>query len=115
MELKLKKSTTDIYIISIFGELDLYNSSKLKGLIQGMIDKNVKKIIFDLKETDYIDSSGLGVFIYIFGKVAKENKNLKFCMCNIDGTVKKLIDLCKLAGFFSMAPSLNEAMLIVES
>ena len=64
MELKIRKSGA-IYIIDVNGEMDLYNSYKLKELILKMIDKNIEKYIINLEKVDYIDSSGIGALIYI--------------------------------------------------
>ena len=41
MELKIRKNG-EIYIIDVNGEMDLYNSYKLKELVMKMIEKNVK-------------------------------------------------------------------------
>ena len=114
MELKLKKSKTETYIVSIYGELDLYNTQKLRELVLKMIEKDVTKIIFDMKETDYIDSTGLGIFIYIFS-LAKSNQNLKLCMCNVYGSVKKVIELSRLNYFFTIADSIEDAINIVDN
>ena len=41
MELKIRKNG-DVYIIDVTGEMDLYNSYKLKELVMKMLEKNVK-------------------------------------------------------------------------
>ena len=43
MELKIRKSK-EIYIIDVTGEMDLYNSYKLKDLIVKMIEKKVMNL-----------------------------------------------------------------------
>jgi len=47
LELKIMKSN-DIYIIDVNGEMDLYNSYKLKDLVIKMLDKKVNKFIINL-------------------------------------------------------------------
>ena len=64
MELKIRKNG-DVYIIDVTGEMDLYNSYKLKELVMKMLEKNVKNFVINLEQVDYIDSSGIGALIYI--------------------------------------------------
>ena len=53
MELKIRKNG-DIYIIDVNGEMDLYNSYKLKELVMKMLEKNVKFFIINLEQVDYL-------------------------------------------------------------
>ena len=80
MELKIRKNG-DVYIIDVNGEMDLYNSYKLKELVMKMIEKNM---------------------------------NLKLAISNIHGSVKKVIELTKLMGYFPIANSVEEALLMVK-
>ena len=79
MELKIRKNG-EIYIIDVNGEMDLYNSYKLKELVMKMIEKNVKLFVINLEQVDYIDSSGIGALIYMFYNQKDESKtcNLKY-------------------------------------
>ena len=86
MELKIRKNG-DIYIIDVNGEMDLYNSYKLKELVMKMLEKNVKFFIINLEQVDYIDSSGIGALIYICSTIKK--MNLRLSIANIHGSVKK--------------------------
>ena len=92
MELKLKKSITETYVLSVYGELDLYNAQKLRELVLKMMEKGVTRIVFDMRETDYLDATGLGSLIYFFN-ISRKNPKIKFCMCHVTGTVRRLIDL----------------------
>lgn len=112
MELKLKK-TKDIYIISTTGDFDLYQSFKVKELFIKMVEKNVKKFILDLSETDYIDSSGIGTLIYIFS-TAKKTKDVRICLTGITGTVRRVIELTKLTNYFIISNDINDAISIID-
>ena len=111
MELKIRKNG-DVYIIDVNGEIDLYNSSQLKELVMKMIEKNIKIFIINLEQVDYIDSSGIGALIYISSTIKK--MNLKLAISNIHGSVKKVIELTKLMGYFPIANSVEEALLMVK-
>ena len=111
MELKIRKNG-EIYIIDVNGEMDLYNSYKLKELVMKMLEKNVKNFIIHLEQVDYIDSSGIGALIYICSTMKK--MNLKFAISNVHGSVKKVIELTKLMGYFPIANSVEEALLMIK-
>lgn len=107
MELKIRKNA-DNYIVDVNGEMDLYNSYKLKELITKMLEKNVKVFIINLDQVDYIDSSGIGALIYICSTLKKHN--LKLAITNVHGSVKKVIELTKLMGFFPIVASVESAI-----
>ncbi|RKX75060.1 MAG: anti-sigma F factor antagonist [Spirochaetes bacterium] len=107
MELKIRKSS-DIYIIDVNGEMDLYNSYKLKELVMKMLEKKIQKFIINLENVDYIDSSGIGALIYICSTIKK--LSLKLLITNVRGSVKKVIELTKLMGYFPISGSVIEAV-----
>ena len=73
-----------------------------------MLEKNVQAFIINLEQVDYIDSSGIGALIYICSTVKK--MNLKLAITNIHGSVKKVIELTKLMGYFPITNSIEEAL-----
>ncbi|MDC7220949.1 MAG: anti-sigma factor antagonist [Spirochaetales bacterium] len=107
MELKIRKNE-NIYIVDVNGEMDLYNSYKLKELIMKMLEKKVTRFIINMENVEYIDSSGIGALIYICSTIKK--MNLYLMITNVKGSVKKVIELTKLMGYFPIKPSLNEAV-----
>ena len=107
MELKIRKNE-NIYIVDVLGEMDLYNSYKLKELLMKMIEKKIEKYIINMGDVEYIDSSGIGALIYITSTIKK--MNLRLSIINVHGSVKKVIELTKLTSFFPILPSLEEAI-----
>ena len=112
MELKIRKNG-DTYIIDVQGEMDLYNSYKLKELVMKMLEKKVERFIVNLQWVDYIDSSGIGALIYICSTIKK--MNLKLLITNIHGSVKKVIELTKLMGYFPISATIEEALKKMEA
>lgn len=112
MELKIRKND-DIYIVDVDGEMDLYNSYKLKELIMKMLDKKIEKFIINLENVEYIDSSGIGAIIYICSTIKK--MNLKLQIANIHGSVKKVIELTKLMGYFPISDTIEDAVSTIKN
>lgn len=111
MELKIRKHT-ETYIIDVNGEMDLYNSYKLKELVMKMLEKKVDQFVINMEAVDYIDSSGIGALIFICSTIKK--MNLKLFISNVHGSVKKVIELTKLMGYFPMAATVEEALQKIE-
>jgi anti-sigma B factor antagonist len=107
MDLKIRKND-QIYIIDITGEMDLYNSYKIKELFLKMVEKKIENFIINLNDVEYMDSSGIGALIYITSTVKK--MNLKLALTNIRGSVKKVMELTKLTGFFPITGTVEEAV-----
>lgn len=112
MELKIRKSG-ESYIIDVNGEMDLYNSYRLKELVMKMLEKKVTRFIINLENVDYIDSSGIGALIYICSTIKK--MGLKLVITNIHGSVKKVIELTKLMGYFPITQTIEDALKRLEA
>jgi len=111
MELKLRKHK-ETYIIDVIGEMDLYNAYKLKEIVIKMLEKGIKRFIVNLDQVGYIDSSGIGALIFICSTIKK--RNYRFIIANIHGSVKKVIELTKLIGYFPISGSIEEAIRRIE-
>lgn len=106
MELTVKEIEKDINMISLRGELDMYNSAELKGYITSLEDKHGYAFIVDCEDLSYIDSSGVSTLIYFYSTLQKQRMSLWFV--NVRGAVKKVIELTKLQGFLPIAETVEE-------
>lgn len=107
MELKIRK-TSDIYIIDINGDLDLYNSFKLKTLYDRMSDKGVKRFIINMENVDYLDSSGLGSLIYITAQSKKRTEEI--VICNLCRSPMRVVQLTRLDKIFHIENTLDDGL-----
>ncbi len=69
METNIEKNQVRIIPEAV---IDLTNSEKLREIVNELIKKKKKTIVFDFKNVKEIDSSGLGK-IYLCNKIIKEN------------------------------------------
>lgn len=96
-----------IALVSVAGELDLYNANRLKDVAVRLLNKQEPYVIVDLSELTYVDSSGIGVILYIYTGAQKRNLTVYFT--GIRGNVAKVVQLTKLDGFLPMRGSVEEA------
>lgn len=99
MEMSSRK-INDVFVVDISGEVDLYNASKIKNDIGEQIDNGTTKIIINLKQVNYIDSSGIGALIYCRSALKKKKGSL--IILNICDSVKKIFELTKLTSVFTI-------------
>lgn len=97
-----------IAVFQLNGDLDLYNSGKFREAVQQQWNAGVRKLVIDLERLDYVDSSGIGVMLYLFTSSQKRNGHVVYA--NVGGSVMKVIKLTKLEGFLPMAASVAEAV-----
>ncbi|HHY90277.1 MAG TPA: STAS domain-containing protein [Clostridiales bacterium] len=84
--------------VHVEGEIDIYTAGKLKEALNRILDEKNVNLRVDLKELNYIDSTGLGVFIGILRRL-KENGN-DLIMINTKSNIRKLLKITGLDKIF---------------
>lgn len=93
------KIEDDIQTVKLTGDLDVYSEVDFKEFIEEKIDAD-KDIVFDLKDLDYLDSTGLGMFMLIYNKQKENGKSVK--IINTKENIKKLFKITDLSELFDM-------------
>jgi anti-sigma B factor antagonist len=75
-------------------------SSALRDAVRDMVSKNQKKILLNLGDVSYIDSSGIGELVSGFTTVTNGGGNLK--LLNLNKRVKDLLQITKLYTVFEV-------------
>lgn len=109
MELQLradrKNGTT---VISVKGEVDMYNAPGLKEKVLSLMeDDGVKLIILDLQEVEYIDSTGLGILIGFRRRMIEGGGEMRVVIRS--KRMKRLFEVTGLTKVFGVYESIEEA------
>ncbi len=88
----------NIWEVNIQGEIDIYTAGKLKEKLNKILDERNGDLKVNLKELEYIDSTGLGVFIGVLRRLKENGKNIK--MMNPRPNIKKLLNITGLDKIF---------------
>lgn len=107
MEITHKRVKPGVNLISLAGEMDMYNFHELKERVAKLFASGSDPLILDLKGLKYIDSSGVSVLIFVFTQAKKAGIPVWFA--NVQGTVRKVIELTSLLNFFPIAESVEHA------
>lgn len=100
----------DVSILKIVNtdKLNLNIVMNVKQKINDYFLQNNSKVILDLENIRYIDSTGFTIFISALK--ASRNSHSSFIICNVDANVMKLIQLMKLDTILSIEENLELAL-----
>lgn len=98
VNLYLRKNTL---FIRLKGEMDQATCGELRVKLQEVIVKyEVNNIVFNFKELDFLDSSGIGVIIGRYNQL--KAKGGKVIICNLNPNIEKIIMLSGLTKICSL-------------
>ena len=102
MSVKLNtRQVGDVSVVDVAGRITLgEGSSALRDALRDMVSKNQKKILLNLAEVSYIDSSGIGELVSGFTTVANSGGQLK--LLHLTKRVKDLLQITKLYTVFDV-------------
>jgi anti-sigma B factor antagonist len=90
-----------VSVIDVSGRITLgEGSSTLRDALREMVTKGQKKILLNLGEVSYIDSSGIGELVSAFTTVTNSGGQLK--LLNLTKRVKDLLQITKLYTVFDV-------------
>jgi anti-sigma B factor antagonist len=91
----------DVSVVDVAGRITLgEGSSALRDALRDMVSKNQKKILLNLGEVSYIDSSGIGELVSGFTTVTNSGGQLK--LLGLNKRVKDLLQITKLYTVFDV-------------
>ena len=96
-----------VHVVAVTGEIDLFTAPEFKHSVGKPIEEGVGRVIVDLTETTFIDSSSLGVMIGAQRRLKQRDGDL-VVVCDNDAIVKTF-KITGLDSVFTLFPSLGEA------
>jgi len=91
----------DVSVLDVAGRITLGEvSSALRDTLRDLVSKGHKKILLNLGEVSYIDSSGIGELVSGFTTVANQGGKLK--LLGLTKRVKDLLQITKLYTVFDV-------------
>ena len=99
----------DIVVISLNGKImGGPEATEINEKFNQLIDDNKLKIVINLENVDWMNSSGLGIIIGAVSLFRKNNGQLR--IINVSERIQNLLKITKLAGIFETSNSLEEAI-----
>jgi anti-sigma B factor antagonist len=95
-------------VLPLDGEIDLHVSPRVAGALGAMIEQKPPRLVVDLSNVTYIDSSGLAVLIE--GMQNVEAYGGRFILAGIQENVKPIFEIARLDQVFLIFPHVDAAL-----
>ena len=96
-------------IASIRGEIDLHNSTELREAVLSLLTPTPPaKLVLNLSEVPYMDSSGIAVLVEALGRVRRAGG--KIFLTNLQTRVRSILEIARLNTLFILVPDEQTAL-----
>jgi anti-sigma B factor antagonist len=99
----------NVVVLNLQGDIRLGESNiELHNILRALVEKGERRILLNLADVSYIDSSGLGELVAGFSTLQKNGGELK--ILKLAGRVRELMVLTKLLTVFDVFENEQEAV-----
>ena len=99
----------DATIIDVVGDIDLYNSPEVRKVLLGALkEKRAPRVIINLKDVKYIDSSGVASLVE--GLKVSRTLNSKFILYGLSAAAREVLELSRLIKVFEVYENEEQAL-----
>jgi anti-sigma B factor antagonist len=95
-------------IVEVSGDIDLGTSSAFQQAMLGLLDEDPKRIVMNLKDVPYMDSSGVATLVKLLSKTRKSGATL--ALTAMTERVRSVFEITRLDGIFEVYATEKEAM-----
>ena len=96
------------HVVAVRGEIDLFTAPELKQVLTDVIEQGRRRVVIDLTETTFLDSTALGVLIGAVKRLRTDGGAL--AIVNVDRNIGKTFEITGLDQIFTLLPSRDEAV-----
>jgi len=97
-----------VAVVNLIGKLDLASAGQLKERMQTLLDERRCLIHLDMKEVDFINSSGLGALVSLMKEIRMRKGRLT--MSDMAPYVNEIFEITQLSHVFEIFQTCDEAM-----
>src|SRR3954463_6177353 len=104
-----RQPDTGVTIIELNGRVAIGAASRLiEPEVVAAINEGAKMVVIDLAGVSYIDSTGVGIMAYCFGKAVRNGANLR--IAGARDNVLNVFKVTRLVSVVPFYPDLNSAL-----
>jgi anti-sigma B factor antagonist len=114
-EFSLSQDTIDDerHVVAVTGEIDLFTAPELKAALGEAIEAGRRRIVVDLSDTTFLDSTALGVLI---GTVKRlRSREGRLTLVNKDSNIAKTFEITGLDQIFTICTTRDEAVAALDA
>ena len=107
-DIKTEQLTSEAFVISLSGEVDLYTAPEFKQQLLDVIGQGGKEVVVDFTNTTFIDSTTLGVLVGGVKRLRTNDGRLSL-VCS-DRNITKIFEITGLDRVFTIYPTREDAV-----
>jgi anti-sigma B factor antagonist len=108
LTVETRKCEPGIHVIELAGRITLgQEKGQIEAAVLKALKEGAKKLVFDLSQVAYIDSTGIGIIAYCFGKISQQGATA--AVAGADGLVKEVFKLTRLDNVIPFFPDIVSA------
>ena len=101
------------HVVAVAGEIDLFTAPELKATLTDAIEDGKTRIVVDLTETTFLDSTALGVLIGAIKRL--RSRDGRMTIVNTDQNIAKTFEITGLDQIFTIRPTRDEAVAALDA
>ena len=94
--------------VDICGDVDLHRSPALRETLAKLIDENPGRLVLNLTEVQYMDSSGVATLVEALQRIQRKQGRLQ--MHSLSPRVRSIFEIARLESIFEIYTSEDEAL-----
>ena len=95
-------------VLSAEGEVTVFSSPALREVLRRAADEKPGRLILDLAQTSYIDSSGVATLVEALQRVGRHKG--KLVLAGMNNRVRGVFEIARLDAVFQIAADVQEAL-----
>ena len=103
-----RKIIQDISVIDVIGDIDFREMIRIKDVINGLIDRDQKKVVLNLKAVDHINYLSIGVLVERLRILRNLNGDLK--LAGMNPFLRNIFKAVGMNDFFEAYASIDDAI-----
>ncbi len=89
-----------VAVVTVTDQLDARNSQEAKDFFRALIERGETRIVVDLSELEFVDSSGLGALVTAIKTARQAGGDVR--LCSLTQAVKTIFELTRLTRVFDL-------------
>ena len=108
LEITERQMEPGITLVELTGKLALgRESQRVEALVEDLVKRRAKRVIFDMTGVDYADSTGIGMLALAAGRIKESGGTLAVVVPQ--GRVLQLLNLTQLTSIIKVCPTVAAA------
>jgi len=97
-----------VSVVTVSGDVDAATAPDLRQWLDEMLKDGQTRLVIDLSQVKFMDSSGLATLVQVFKRVRAGNGEVR--LCSLQPPVRRIFELTRLDRAFDIFATRDEAV-----